>query len=235
MLNIAVVEDSQADADHIAEQLERYGKEKGTGIHAEYYREAESFLNFYQAKYDVVFMDIELLGINGMKASHRLRELDSSVILVFITSLKQFAIEGYEVDALDFVVKPVQYVRFASVMDRILARVRETKRDEEVLIRTFDGVKRLNISQVLFVEVSDHYVIYRTEERSYSVYSTLKKVKDQFPSDSFEMCNSGYLVNLRYVSGIEGDEVIVRSNRLKISRSRKKSFLEALNRYLGGL
>ena len=128
MLNIAVVEDSQADADAIAGQLERYRKEKGTGINAEYYREAESFLNFYQAKYDVVFMDIELLGINGMKAAHRLRELDSSVILVFITSLKQFAIEGYEVDALDFVVKPVQYIRFSSVMDRILARIQKAKK-----------------------------------------------------------------------------------------------------------
>ncbi len=72
---------------------------RGCGIVSEHYR----------ADYDIVFMDIELPGINGMEAAHRLREIDQQVILIFVTNMAQFAVKGYEVDALDYIIKPAQY------------------------------------------------------------------------------------------------------------------------------
>ena len=86
------------------------------------------FLEAYRPDFDLVFLDIELPLLNGIETARRLRELDSVVALVFITNMEQYAVNGYEVDALDFVVKPINYYRFSSMMRkalRIIARKEE--------------------------------------------------------------------------------------------------------------
>lgn len=234
MLNIAIVEDNQVEAENLKRQLDVYAERNNKVFNVALFKEADSFLNFYKAKYDVVFMDIELPGISGMDAARKLREIDNVVVLIFVTSMKQFACDGYAVDALDFIVKPVMYARFSSVMDRVFRKLPVNDKDDEIAIRTTDGIKRLSKSSILFVEMQYHHVVFQTEENSYAIWGTMKKIKEQFPEDQFALCNSGYLVNLRYVSAIEGDMVIVRSHQLKISRPKRKSFLDALAAYLGG-
>lgn len=234
MLNVAIVEDDRSEAEHIQKHLQHYSEQTGKAFHAEWYKDAEEFLNFYKTKYDVVFMDIELPGINGMDAARRLRAMDSVVIIIFITNMKQFACDGYAVDALDFIIKPAMYTRFSAVMDRVFKKLPASDKDDEITIRMADGMKRLAKSSVLYVEIQDHRAVFHTEESSYSIWSTMKKVKEQFPENRFALCNSGYLVNLRYVEAIEGDTVIVRSRPLKISRPKRKSFFDALAAYLGG-
>ncbi len=234
MLNVAIVEDDPSEAELIQKHLRRYTEQTEKTFHTEWYKDAEEFLNFYKTEYDVVFMDIELPGINGMDAAQRLRAMDSIVIIIFVTNMKQFACDGYAVDALDFIVKPAMYSRFSAVMDRVFKKLPAGDQDDEITIRTVDGMKRLAKSDILYVEIQSHRVIFHTEDSSYSIFGTMKKVKEQFPQDRFALCNSGYLVNLRYVEAIEGDTVIVRSRPLKISRPKRKSFLDALSAYLGG-
>lgn len=233
MLNVAIVEDDAGDAQNLRNNILRYADQTKNVFNIEFYKNAESFLNYYKANYDIVFMDIELSGLTGMEAAKKLRKLDSIVVLIFVTNLSQMACDGYAVDALDFIVKPPKYPRFSAVMDRALTKLAAESREDEIVIRTLEATSRIPKSRVLFVEMQSHHAIFHTDERDYSVYGTLKKIKEQFPEDTFALCNSCYLINLRYVKAIEGDTVIVRDNRLKMSRSKRKSFLEALNVYLG--
>ena len=109
MLRIAIVEDDEKYADLLQEYLKKYGEERSEEFCCVMHKNAVVFLNNYKANYDIVFMDIDLPHMNGMTASQKLREVDKQVVLVFVTNLAQMAIKGYEVNAYDFIVKPVSY------------------------------------------------------------------------------------------------------------------------------
>ena len=112
MRNVAVIEDEKSASDALGQHLKRYGAETGEEFKIYVFPDAETFLQNYKADYDVVFMDIELPGMNGMTAARELRKLDGKVVLVFVTNMSQFAVGGYEVGAFDFILKPVNYSSF---------------------------------------------------------------------------------------------------------------------------
>ena len=124
MLRCAIVEDSPRELEHLKECLARYSAERDIPLETTVFGDAASFLEHYRADYDIVFMDIELPGINGMEAAHRLREIDRQVILIFVTNMAQFAVKGYEVDALDYIIKPAQYGPLSIKLDRAAQRWR---------------------------------------------------------------------------------------------------------------
>lgn len=123
MVNVAIVEDEIRSADVLCGFLERYGSEKGREFAVSRFTDAIAFLENYVPRYDIVFMDIQLPDMDGMTASRRLRALDRDVILIFVTNMANYAVSGYEVDALDFIVKPVSYFPFTVKLERALGRL----------------------------------------------------------------------------------------------------------------
>ncbi|MBQ1490419.1 MAG: response regulator, partial [Blautia sp.] len=105
-IRIAIVEDEEAPRLALLTCLERFGKEKGLALSLSTFSDALSLLDHYEPIYDLIFMDIQLPYLNGMDAARRLRAMDQSVLLVFVTNLTQYAIAGYEVAALDYILKP---------------------------------------------------------------------------------------------------------------------------------
>lgn len=124
MIRTVIVEDDDAAAELLAGYLDRYGGEHGETFSSVRYDNAVTFLEKYASDADIVFMDIEMEDLDGMKAAAKLRERDRSVTLIFVTNMAQFAIKGYEVDALDFIVKPVGYHDFAFRLKKAVARIR---------------------------------------------------------------------------------------------------------------
>lgn len=122
MKNIAIIEDEEEALARIRGYLERFSSESGESFRIVVYGNAIDFLEKYKPNYDIVFMDIKLPNMDGMEAAKKLRALDRFVALVFVTNMKQFAVKGYEVDALDFIVKPVKYPDFVLKLQRVLAR-----------------------------------------------------------------------------------------------------------------
>lgn len=111
MVRIKILEDDPADRDTLIECLRKYEREQGQSFSITAYDNPSDFMDNYHMDADLIFMDIELPGINGIETSHQLRAADPVVALVFITNMEQYAINGYEVDALDFVIKPINYYR----------------------------------------------------------------------------------------------------------------------------
>ena len=108
-MKIAVVEDEREYREVLKEYLSRYEEQKNLTFEVIEFTNAISFLENYAPVYDVVFMDIRMKYMDGMTAAHKLREADPNAVLVFVTSLTQYAVEGYSVDATDYIVKPVSY------------------------------------------------------------------------------------------------------------------------------
>lgn len=231
--NVAIVEDTQSEADTLREYFSRYAGEKGIEFKIAHFSSAEQFLDKYNPIYDLVLMDIGLPKINGMEAAGRLRELDDTVTLIFVTNMAQFAVRGYEVDAFDFVVKPVSYSNFALKLQRALNKL-GTRKDTEVIISISDGLYRISSSQIKYIEISGHKMIYHTTGGTIKAYGNLKEVESILNGKMFVRCNSCYLINLNFVHAIRGYIVVVDSDELQISRPRKKAFVQAVNDYLGG-
>lgn len=127
MLRIAVVEDDKTYAAQLKEYLVRYGTEKNQKISVALFPDGEDIVTDYSAEFDIILMDVEMTFMDGMTTAERIHEKDNEVVIIFITNMPQYAIQGYKVDALDYVLKPISYFAFSQRIDRALTRVKKKK------------------------------------------------------------------------------------------------------------
>lgn len=234
MIRTAIVEDEDSAAQVLTDCLNKYTEETGEVFSVERFNNAVTFLENYKDKYDIIFMDIEMEQMDGMTASRKLREIDKAVTLIFVTNMAQFAINGYEVDALDFIVKPVRYYDFVFRMKKAVSRIKSGGQKYISINTTGGGFAKIIVNEIKYVEIMKHSVIYHTESGNFETYGTLKNVEETLSCSHFARCNSCYLVNLKYVNSVKEYTVDVAGEKLKVSQPKKKEFLRALNNYIGG-
>lgn len=231
-MRIAIVEDETEATEKLKGFILRYGRENDRIFDVAEFADTASFLFGYKPEYDVVFMDIEMPGRNGMDGAKKLRVFDPDVPLVFVTGLMHYAIKGYEVGATDYLVKPYSYEAFAMTFS--VALKKSETAGLSVTVCNTSGYTRILLSSVYFVEVNKHRVLYHTDIGIVDVWGSMKSAESVFPPRSFAKCASSFLVNLARVKSVAGDTVTVGEYKLKISRSKKKSFLQALNAFVAG-
>ena len=232
MINVAVVEDENSAAELLLSYFNTFTEKKDEQFHIVRFSNPIDFLTGYKPNYDLVLMDIDLPDMNGMDASRKLRAIDKAVTLIFVTNLAQYAVTGYEVDAFDYIVKPVSYYDFAFKLERAVERIK--RRDlTKIPITVNDAVKCLTPSDIKYVEVIGHKLIYHTLEGNFETTGSLKDLEKKLTNTDFAKCNNCYLVNLSYVTGLQGFTVTVAGEELQISHPRRKEFKRALNEYLG--
>ena len=230
---IAIVEDDPAEADVLKSHFARYAPSSGEEFDIRWFQSGSAFLDDYQPIYDLAMMDIDLPGLDGMATAERLRRVDRSVTLVFVTNLARYAAKGYAVDAIDFLLKPVSYTNFSLTIQRALLRCRYNHQPD-LLISIPDGVYRIAISRIKYIEVTNHTLVYHTTEGILSSSGNLKDVEERLPAGHFIRCNRCYLVNLAFVRAVRGHTLVLDMDELQISRPKRAAVLEALNNYLGG-
>ena len=231
MLRIAVVEDNKVYAAQLRDYLRRYEEETKRRVSVTVFSDGEDIVTDYTAEFDIILMDIEMKFMDGMTAAEKIREKDSEVVIIFITNMPQYAIQGYRVDALDYVLKPISYFAFSQRIDRALTRIKK-KEKRYITIQQKGGRMRLDISKLCYVEVRDHDLIYHSTEGEYVSKGSMKEAEDALEGESFFRCNRCYLVNLEYVEHFQGSDITVGSDVIQVSRSRKKAFLDVLNDYM---
>lgn len=231
-LKIAIVDDEQTSIDVLIKNAERYKEEKGADMEYECFSDPVSFIEGYDKRFDLILIDIDMPGLDGMSAIRRLREIDRSVMVIFVTNLAALAVKGYEVEAFDFVVKPVVYYNFCLKMDRVIKRWKSLA-DREIWISNRTGRQMIRSNDILYIDVMKHVVTFHTKQGDIATGNgTLKSIQEKLNDLPFALCNQCYLVNLRYVTSIGGDTVTVRGVVLQMSSTKRKTFLNALNNYL---
>ena len=227
MYRIAVVEDEQQYRDEVCQYIEQYATEHQLKFDVTTYTDGQEIVDDVQKHYDIIFFDIEMTQLNGMDAAKVIRERDVNVVMVFITNMAQYAIEGYEVGALDFVLKPIDYYGFSF-------RLQKKQGNLEFAINTPGGIKKLNSNDIYYIEIENRFLVYHTAEGDFSQRGTLQSAEEMFQNYHFVKCNHWYLVNLKYVTEIEENIVHVAGSRLEISRRNRAHFLKEVTEYIGG-
>ena len=235
MPNIALVEDEPEAADVLAAFIARYADEKGLELTVTRFGNAMDFEMTHQ-HFDLVFMDIQMPGINGMEAAQLMRTYDSETPIIFVTNLAQYAVKGYEVDALDFIVKPVTYFNFRMRMDKAMRRIRRNG-SRSIAIGTRDGMRVVALSDIEYVEVSKHDLSYHLvgEEEPFVVYGSLVAFEQEVEGGPFVRISNSCLVNMNRIRAIRGGELVMHGGKvLYFSRSRKREAVATITGFLGG-
>ena len=233
MVRIAIAEDDPSYQATLEDYLDRYRRENGLEAEVAVFADGMDLTEHYRPVYDLLLLDIEMPLLDGMTAAEKIRAVDRKVLIIFITNMAQYAIKGYQVDALDYVLKPVSYAAFAFKMKKALAMIRR-REGAGVVIHMAGGLRRMSADEIRYVEVVSHKLYLHTLDGVFSVPGTLRDMEVQLEEQHFVRCNKCYLVNLRHVREVRQNTVDVGGEQLLISRPRKKEFLQALTDYLGG-
>ena len=211
MAKIAVVEDNDAMREQLCGFIAQYARESGRQLDVTAFADGAEIVDPYRPGFDIIFLDIEMPTLGGMPTAEHIRQ----------------------VDALDFVLKPVSYYQFSTKLERALQRI-QRRRGGQIALQVGGGVQLLNTDDILYLETRDRLLHYHTAADTWSVRGSLQKAEKELAPYHFARCNQCYLVNLRHVTGVQNDFVQIGQEQLEISRRQRVAFLAAVAAYVGG-
>lgn len=230
-VQIAIVDDSIEYEELLSRYIKEFFSDKGNEYSISWFEDGWDILDDYKPNFDLIFMDIDMKKIDGMATAKEIRKIDTEVIIVFITNLAQYAVKGYEVGALDFIVKPLQYAEFVFKMEKILSHI-ELNQNRNMILHFGGGLYQISSDRLCYVEVRGHNLFYHLIDNEYEVRGNLSEVEENLKELNFIRCNSCYLINPKYVEWVKNNEIKVGKDILQISRNRKKQVLKELSDYI---
>lgn len=226
-MEVAIVDDLQSDINQLSSMLSEYGRQKGQEYTVTEFLSGEAFLDAAKpGEFSVVFLDILMGGMDGLETARRFRETDPSALLVFVTTEAGYAVDGYDVDAAAFLIKPPSPQRFAHVMNRLERRL---VTDVMIPFKTYTAACEIPAGTILYAEIRDHSLRLHTDGPDYSPYLTMQELRALLPEDGrFLECHRGILINLDRVRRIEDTAVVMENgDSLPVSRRKRQELVDA--------
>lgn len=243
MVCIGIVDDDQMARTQLRSEIARFATENHTEMDVVEYDNAAAYLADSCHEEDILYLDIDMPQMSGMELAEKIRETDHDVILIFCTNLQQFALNGYAVSALGFMVKPVQWYSFQMYLERALnvlhqrAEQRRNTQAKRIVIKDGAVSRLVDASDIEYVEVRQHELLFnlRTHDREKTVIKnrgTMQEIAALLTPHGFARCSSSFLVNLRCITAVSRMIVYIGQETLPIGRTYKESFTETFSRYL---
>ena len=231
MLRLAIVEDEQAYIDQLNDYIRKYRHEHGTDLSVSVFRDGDEIVEKYSGSFDIILMDIQMQFMDGMTAAEEIRKVDQNVIIIFITNMEQYAVRGYQVDALDYIVKPVEYFSFSRKLDRAISRIR--RHDSSFLtIHAGGGIYKIPASRILYLVSEGHNLLFYTTGGEYTSRMNISDAEKELAPCGFYRCGKGYIVNLEKVDAYVDGMCRIGSHTIPVSRAKKKEFLSVMTEYM---
>lgn len=227
--NIVICDDEQNEIEHISSVVSAWGRQNRYTCDIKIFYSAEAFLFEYEGNkvYDILLLDIEMKHMTGIELAKRIRKDDNRAEIIFITSHFEFVGEGYEVDALHYLIKPISENKLMQVLSKAADKLSV---EPPSLIINCDGeTVKLYESEILYVESFLHYILIRTKDKEYKIKESISAFEKKL-SDDFYRIHRSYLVSLKHMTRISRTSVNIGKTALPLSRGKyddiNRAFIE---------
>lgn len=218
MYRLAICDDNQADVIYLSSFLEKWAEKAEKALKIESFPSAEAFLFQYEEEksFDILLLDIEMGDMNGIELARKIRRENHLVQIIFITGYMEYVAEGYDVEALHYLLKPVTEEKLYGVLDRAAERLKS--KEKELCLTLPGSVTRIALCEIRYLEVRRNYVTIHGAE-DYTVKKTLNELEEELDG-SFCRTGRSYIVNLHFVKKITRTQVILKDGReIPLSRN----------------
>lgn len=240
MIEITIIDDDIDSIIKLEEAIKKYFSNLKYQININKYSSPEDFLNANITS-DIYFLDVEMPKINGIELAHEIRKKEKNTIIFFCTNYTQFAINGYEVNALGYLVKPISDYSISKNLNHALdfLNEKEKKEKEKIQIHSYQGILVIPLVDIIYIEVKKHNLYFHLtpsssfKDKDIKIRGTMDSLEKALNKSNFVKTGNSFLVNLEHVVSIKCNNVILNDkSNLILSRKFKKDFLEAMTEYL---
>lgn len=224
-INFAICDDNRIDSQYVNELVKKWARNKKYQIHIDIFQSAEAFLFHYtqNKEYDILLLDIEMKKMDGVTLARMIRKSNKSVQILFITGYSQYIAEGYDVEALHYLMKPIKEEKMFDVLDRAVTKL--IQNEKNLLLKLSDEMIKIPLHEIIYIDVNRNYVTIHAN-KDYTLKKTLGEIEKELDEKFFRIGRSA-IVNLKYITRITKTEVFL-SNGFSLPLPR--GIYDALNR-----
>lgn len=186
-------------------------------------------------RFDLIFLDIQMDGVNGIETAKAVREYDRKAVIIFVTAVREYVFEAFDVGAFHYLLKPLGEQKFAEVFENAVREIRERRIQREtpaLFIRTKNKSYTLNQSEIIFIESRNRKAAIHTTGNTLEVYAVMKELQKEL-GNSFYRCHRGYLVNMAHITEYSSDMIEMdNGERVYLAKEKYQEFVKTYMRYL---
>lgn len=240
MIKVGLCDDIMEYNKKIADYIKQYGKENHVEVKTtSYISGTQLLLNYQKRKFDIIFLDVSMPGMNGFETAEEIRGIDQEVSIVFCTAYYTIsnAGKGFEVEAEDFLAKPLLYKKIQKVLDKVYKK-KLLKAEEKLFLKCQDGLITIQLSDIIYIETKNKILLLHTTDGEIETSQKIGELEKRLSNKLFYRCHNSYIVNFDYVEGLQRESILVKDEghqitTIPISKYRKEEFLRALAGYMG--
>jgi DNA-binding LytR/AlgR family response regulator len=210
MLEIAICEDDIIQQERLEILLSEIGLQESINLRK--FDSGERLIKSYESgdRYGIILLDMQLDQLDGIQTAEIIRKYDKNCLIIIITTIMEYAVEGYSIDAYDFMLKPVDKVKFSRVIYNAIKEL-QNRMNKTYLIQTRYITKAIKLSEIQFIESNRNRVIIHTNKESYTSNENVSSLDEKLRNDGFARISRYYIVNIYHVKEIKVKKLILQT------------------------
>lgn len=219
MLNIAIVDDEDVQALLLSKMANKWSFKNNKPTTIKLFSNSESFYFAWceDKSFDILLLDIQMKGMNGIELAKEIRKSDDKLCIIFITGLSDYISVGYDVSALQYLIKPVDDKKLFYCLDKAYGRI--SKEQSSIIVNIEGENVRILQSEIVSAEAFGHYIRLETLKSAYEIKMNISELEKALDKDHFIRCHRSYIVGIKYISRIGKKEIILENGKnISISR-----------------
>lgn len=230
-MRAAICDDEKAMQTTLVNLLNEYKQLRGIDVYVDKYDNGYALVRALKEKeYEIVFMDYQMEGIDGMETSRLIRSANKECIIIFVSAYPEVAVDSYEVDTFRFIVKPINKEKLFKAIDDYLKTI---DYDNLLILKTHEGTWKIKTSDIIYAEAKGKHTIIRTSKSIFEIHIHLKKIEDKLPPEKFFRCQKSYIAGFAHIKSHTNTEITFdNGERALIGKAYTVKFKKAFQEYI---